>query len=678
MKYSSYALKILFLLVFTNNLLFGQNNAKKHALIIAIGKYPEQSGWSKISSSNDIPFVKKSLERQGFKSNDIQVIENNKATKVSIVNALENLIKDSSVKSGDVIFIHVSSHGVQILDDNGDESDNLDEAIVPFDAVYDSIEFENVKGNYLRDDEFGNMINRLRLKLGSKGDVIVTMDNCHSGSGTRGVGIKRGGKEPLIPVGYGLKQTTLSQKITFSDNVNLVNEKKQLAGYIVIAASKDDQVDVEINDDNGNSVGPLSYAISKAFEQLDKSSTYRTLFSKIEVIMNEKVPGQQPQIDGTGIDRSLFAGDYIYQKPYLEITEAKDSILTLKGGIFAGLDEGALLDIYPSGTVTPEVQKRIATARVINSDNYTCKIILDNNKTINNPLKFWAFVTAPVFKLEPLSIKILSNQTRGFSTNNYFTTEETNQIKSSLSNNQLVKFDETNPDLILIKGKQNSDSIFIAKTGFLFRIIDVSKKSDEGNLVVQNDLNDAITDYARYKLLHKEIKNDAIKFDVELIPFKGNKPNLDLYNSMLKKGKLQFKGDGTDSVVVRVSNKSRETIYFNIMDMMPDGVVASFLPDNEIAIDQLKLNPGQTRDYKVTSFEPPYGQEIFKVFASTKPIDMSMIVSSDAKKLNRERSKGFSNSFESAFDNGINQRGSKKGISIEKSAALNVTFEIIE
>ena len=42
-------------------------NAEKRALIVAIGKYPTQSGWASISSDNDVSLIKSSLQKQGFK-----------------------------------------------------------------------------------------------------------------------------------------------------------------------------------------------------------------------------------------------------------------------------------------------------------------------------------------------------------------------------------------------------------------------------------------------------------------------------------------------------------------------------------------------------------------------------------------------------------------------------------
>ncbi|MGK0138944.1 MAG: hypothetical protein ACI9DJ_002400 [Algoriphagus sp.] len=55
----------------------------KRALIVAIGDYPEESNWGKISANNDTLLLKKSLSKQNFK--DITVLSDAAATKERII-----------------------------------------------------------------------------------------------------------------------------------------------------------------------------------------------------------------------------------------------------------------------------------------------------------------------------------------------------------------------------------------------------------------------------------------------------------------------------------------------------------------------------------------------------------------------------------------------------------------
>ena len=93
--------------------------------------------------------------------------------------------------------IHYSGHGQQIFDDNGEEIDGKDEALVPYDAWvrYNN----NYKGeHHFRDDELGSYITKFRNKLSANGQLLLLLDSCHSGSSTRG-GKSRGSEAVFAP-----------------------------------------------------------------------------------------------------------------------------------------------------------------------------------------------------------------------------------------------------------------------------------------------------------------------------------------------------------------------------------------------------------------------------------------------------------------------------------------------
>lgn len=74
---------------------------------------------------------------------------------------LEDLIKDAS--AGDSFFLHYSGHGFQIKDDNGDETDGYDEAIM-------------LNNSYVRDDDIADILKKLPEKV----IVVMIFDCCHS------------------------------------------------------------------------------------------------------------------------------------------------------------------------------------------------------------------------------------------------------------------------------------------------------------------------------------------------------------------------------------------------------------------------------------------------------------------------------------------------------------------
>ena len=153
------------------------------ALLVNISHYPDGNGWENIHADNDARLMHSLLAACGYQETGITTLTDAQATKRGIIRALQNLC--NSTQAGDHVHLHFSCHGQQMMDDNGDEEDGLDEALIPYDALfwYEPGEYEGE--NHLRDDELGEWMRRLRRKAGAEGHVTVVLDACHSGTGNR-------------------------------------------------------------------------------------------------------------------------------------------------------------------------------------------------------------------------------------------------------------------------------------------------------------------------------------------------------------------------------------------------------------------------------------------------------------------------------------------------------------
>lgn len=156
---------------------------KGRALIVAIDHYPAESGWEDIHAGNDALLIQSMLVGCGYEQRNIMQLRNSQATKLGIMRHLKAMYDHT--EKGDQLFLHFSCHGQQMMDDNGDEEDGLDEALIPFDALFWYIPGEYEGKNHLRDDELGQWIRLLRQKAGTQGHVTVLLDACHSGTGNR-------------------------------------------------------------------------------------------------------------------------------------------------------------------------------------------------------------------------------------------------------------------------------------------------------------------------------------------------------------------------------------------------------------------------------------------------------------------------------------------------------------
>lgn len=277
----------------------------KRAIIIGLGEQQDKA-WNKINGDKDVPFVQAMLKNAGFKS--VTTLVNRQATKVGIVGAFKRMT--ASCKHGDVVYIHYSGHGQQMTDVHNDERDGLDECWIPYDACRKaSATYHGEK--HLTDDELNVYLNAIRNKIGAKGKLLVVIDACHSGDGTRGEDdeIVRGVEDTLVVDSQnarGLYETFEAIKSFFTgDNgkENIINTKaKTLAErWITISACRSDQVNFEMKKP---AVGKLTYALWKELKNSDKVNNDEFM-RRIRKFVNRNTSSrpQQPEMTGEDINK---------------------------------------------------------------------------------------------------------------------------------------------------------------------------------------------------------------------------------------------------------------------------------------------------------------------------------------------------------------------------------------
>lgn len=277
----------------------------KRALVIGLGEQQDKA-WNKINGDKDVPFVQAMLKNAGFKS--VTILKNRQATKVGIVGAFKRMT--ASCKQGDVVYIHYSGHGQQMTDVHNDEKDGLDESWIPYDAYRKaSATYHGEK--HLTDDELNVYLNAIRNKIGAKGKLLVVIDACHSGDGTRGDEdeVVRGVEDTLAVDSLnarGLYETFEMLKSLFmgdNDKEKIINSKaKPLAErWITISACRSDQVNVEMK---SPTVGKLTYALWMELKNIDKVGNDEFM-KRIRKFVNRNTSSrpQQPEMTGEDINK---------------------------------------------------------------------------------------------------------------------------------------------------------------------------------------------------------------------------------------------------------------------------------------------------------------------------------------------------------------------------------------
>lgn len=261
---------------------------QKHALIVAIANYPTESGWSKINSDNDKTLLVPEFQRLGFK---VTTLTNEQATKQGIIRSLYQLTKQ--VRPHDNVCIHFSCHGQQMEDNNQDEEDGLDEALIPYDA-YLSYKKDIYEGkNHLRDDELEQHLAAIRKKLGEKGTLLVTLDACHSGTADRDEEYVEDDDAPIRGTSaiFSSNPFFLSLGSKKVKRQNILSQQEGMSSYCIISACQPFQRNFETKVE-GVYYGTLSYALYQTLKEANcwNESSYQAIWQYARKLSIRQIP----------------------------------------------------------------------------------------------------------------------------------------------------------------------------------------------------------------------------------------------------------------------------------------------------------------------------------------------------------------------------------------------------
>jgi hypothetical protein len=574
---------------------------------------------------------------------------------------------------GDIVVIHYSGHGQQISDDNGDEIDRLDETLVSWDApAYYNKGYTGEQ--HLRDDEFGDLISALRLKVGSDGQILVFMDSCHSGTGTRGekpVVKVRGGLDPMIIPDFESVRSGESKEIEKGFGMNEAPTTTRgsgggMAPMVLFAGASFNELNYETLDESGNGVGSLSYSITKVFTEMEDGMTYRTLFNKVHASMSTVAPRQTPMLEGD-IDYKVFNGTVVEQEPYFSITDIlNETEIRINGGKIMNLAVGDKIGLFPVGTSGISGIQPSISGIIITTENFSSIVRFEQNHNVTNILNFWAFITEQNFENRKIRIDIESFTDKNIE----------NRIREELSGLSLITQDESNPELSISELQKK----ILVKTTAEDLVFEEIPATDQ-NSIEQTVL--AVKRYAQSKFI-KDLQLDDPEYKVEIrfVPVKAKYENgkikvLDTldFSEYLKDDPIPTFTE-KDQFMIEVINTGNRSAYFNIIDIQPDGYINPVVPAPGKDGKEYIIKKGQSYmipDVLLDGFYQPYGTEIFKVFASREPINLSSVINSKGT-----GTRGSSNSLEAILqDTYQNTRGPKVKVSSMPSESSGSTFEFI-
>lgn len=590
-----------------------QQESKKLALIVAISKYAPSTGWNNLSSANDIPLVKEALKRQGFKDENIRIITDREATKQGILNAIQQQLIDKA-NPGDICVFHFSGHGEQVYDDNGDEADGYDEALVTYDAP---MEYQPGVEKHLRDDEFGLKLEQIRTKLGSNGNLLVIVDACHSGTSTRsGLGNYRGTTNKYQPKGYSPKANT---KIVNENLFSLGEPKPGLAPMSAFFASAASELNQECGEEH---CGSLSLAFSKAIAKADQHTSYRSLFDNIRLEMSKMVPGQSPNAEGE-LDKEIFGGKALGKPNYYTVDQIiSNNKISINCGKIYGVFAGTTVKVYPSNTYNRETASPIAKGVITTSADYSSEVELDAQLGNDQLKTAWIFLEEVNFGDLTVPVVIKSKDAA-----------LQKKIAEAISKIKQAKIITEQGEVFIEQGTDgfNSDSIYIS-TSSDYRLGICSKELNSDDLYTF--LAAKIGAYGRAAYLRNlNMKNEELNVVFEFVPVdykkaEGNNNAIikDLPVSTMKDASGNIVFQHNDRYNLRIINNGQERLYYNILEIQPDNLVNVLFPASNQQATDCFINPGDTvRLTRIFRIGPPDGINVIKLIAAKTPLNLRQV-----------------------------------------------------
>ena len=317
----------------------------KRALLIAIDEYQQVGDLN--GTGNDVELMRSVLTGKfNFPPDNIKILRDEDATRDGILSAIRSHLIEPT-ESGDIVVLHYSGHGSQMLDVSGDEIDGFDETLVPHDArtagVFD-----------ISDDE----LNAILKELGQKTDnVTVIFDSCNSGSATRGAVARTVPPDTRIP-------PASNERAIVQDGAEI---RPPSAKYVLISGARYDEFANETRF-GGKTYGAMTYHFANALMAAGSSVTYRDVMDEVKSKVNARFSTQHPQLEGAGMDTVVFGDETFLTTPYVLVEPNRSNRVTVKAGVESGLSKDSELDIYPPGTRDFDDATPIAKVKITSAD----------------------------------------------------------------------------------------------------------------------------------------------------------------------------------------------------------------------------------------------------------------------------------------------------------------------
>ncbi len=248
--------------------------------------YPASTLHGCVNDANDMASILKTY--LGFKDSDITILTDAQATKQNIMSNLQSMV--ASAKAGKLSYIvfSMSSHGTQVPDLNGDESDNVDEAFCPHDLAQAGNQWD--RNHVIVDDELHDLF----VTLPSNVLLEVYLDTCHSGTGLKALDLMVDREPKFIPPpSY---EALLEVERRKPRGLVRRNLEKGIVHHILWAGCRADQTSADANI-AGTYHGAFTYYFCKEMRACNNTLSRSAVLQKLRADLVAGHFSQVPQLE---------------------------------------------------------------------------------------------------------------------------------------------------------------------------------------------------------------------------------------------------------------------------------------------------------------------------------------------------------------------------------------------
>ena len=348
-----------------------EEGAARRALLVGIDRYttgepktadaPVTRGrrqWRDLKGSvNDVRALREVLiRREGFRPEDILVLENGAATREAILGAFQRHLI-AQAKPGDHSIFYYAGHGSRVRNSRSTELDGKDETIVPADANRQA--GDRVIAD-IRDKEWDRLFSEV-LDRGAW--LTAVFDSCHSGS------ISRSAAPVTVSTRYLDEDVRdVAELLEPDEPAHAAGmEPEHREGALIISAAQEDQEAKETLRLSGGTKewhGAFSLALVQSLNELPLQISADRLFDRITARLLADGYQQEPMLAGTPLRRHapLFGGAAVRSDGRIRMNViqayAADDV-EMQGGAAIGVTPNTELIRTSVSSEAPEVRIRV-------------------------------------------------------------------------------------------------------------------------------------------------------------------------------------------------------------------------------------------------------------------------------------------------------------------------------